>query len=385
MSRVETSLETRVVHAGRPCPPIERAAVVPIFQCSVYEHLAEGTDYHDVRYPRLNNLPNHQALGRKLAALEGAEDAVVTASGMAAITTSLLAVLADGGHLLVQDQLYGGTHSFVVDHLQELGISYDFIRGDDPRSWQDHLRPDTRAIYVETLTNPLLRVADHRAVVGFAREHGLVSMVDNTFASPVNFRPIERGFDLSLHSATKYLNGHNDLVAGVVIGAAVHVQRARRLLDHLGGALDPHACFLLDRGVKTLVLRVRQQNATALSLAQRLAAHSAVARVHHPGLASHPDHARARELLDGFGGMISFEPRGGVDAARRFLERVALPIKGPSLGGVETLVTRPATTSHAGLSPEVRAQLGITDSLVRVSVGIEGAEDLIRDFEAALG
>jgi cystathionine beta-lyase/cystathionine gamma-synthase len=385
MSRAQASLETRAVHAGRPRPPIERAAVVPIFQCSVYEHLEEGADYHDVRYPRLNNLPNHVALGRKLAALEGAEEAVVAGSGMAAISTTLLAVLGDRGHLLIQDQLYGGTHTLVVDHLRGFGIVHDFIRGDDPHSWKDKLRPDTRAIYVEAMTNPLLRVADHGAVVAFAREHALVSIIDNTFATPVNFRPIERGFDLSLHSATKYLNGHNDLVAGVVIGGAARVGQVRRLLDHLGGTLDPHACFLLDRGVKTLVLRVRQQNATAASLARRLAAHPAVARVNHPGLADHPDHARARELFDGFGGMLSFEPRGGVEAARRFVARVELPIKGPSLGGVETLVTRPVTTSHAGVSREVRERLGITDSLIRVSVGIEGAQDLIDDFEAALG
>jgi cystathionine beta-lyase/cystathionine gamma-synthase len=378
------SLRTRAIHAGRVTPRIEGAAVLPIFQCAVYEHRTEGADYHDVRYPRLNNLPNHDVLGRRLASLEGAESALVTASGMAAITTALLAILGEGGHLLIQDQLYGGTHSFVTHDLRSYGLAFDFVAPDDPESWKAKLRPTTRAIYVETMTNPLLQVADHRAVVAFAREHGLVSMIDNTFATPVNFRPIEAGFDLALHSCTKYLNGHSDLVAGAVVGSAERVQAIKRRLNHLGGTLDPHACYLLERGMKTLVLRVHQQNANALALARRLEGHRGVRRVNHPGLESHPHHARARELFDGFGGMISFEPKGGLAAAKRFLERVELPIEGPSLGGVETLVTRPVTTSHAGLTRAERERIGIDDALIRVSVGIEDVDDLIRDFEAAL-
>ncbi len=377
-------LQTRAIHAGRIEPRIEGAAVLPIFQSSVFEHAGERGDYHDVRYPRLNNLPNQLVLGRRLAALEGAESGLVTASGMAAISTALLAMLGEGGHLLVQDQLYGGTHSFVTHDFRSFGLSFDFIAPDDPAAWRTKLRPTTRAIYVETLTNPLLRVADHRAVVAFAREHGLVSMIDNTFATPVNFRPIEAGFDLSLHSCTKYLNGHNDLVAGAVIGSAEQVLRVKNRLDHLGGSLDPHACYLLERGLKTLVLRVRQQNASALALAERLVAHRAVKCVNYPGLASHANHLRARELFDGFGGMLSFEPRGGVEAARRFLGRVELPVNGPSLGGAETLLTRPVTTSHAGLTPEECTALGIGQALVRVSVGLEDVADLIRDFEQAL-
>ena len=380
----ELSLETRVIHAGRREPRVEGACVLPIFQSSVWEHTEEGTDYHDVRYPRLSNLPNHDVLGRRLAALEGAEAGLVTASGMAAITAAMLAVLGKGGHLLIQDQLYGGTHSFVTHDFAAFGLSYDFIAPDEPDTWKDKLRPDTRAIYVETMTNPLLEVADHRAVVAFAREHGLVSMIDNTFATPVNFRPIETGFDLSLHSCTKYLNGHNDLVAGAAIGSSEQVQRVKKRLDHLGGSLDPHACFLLERGLKTLVLRVQRQCESSLALARRLEEHPEVRRVNHPGLETHPHHARARELFAGFGGMLSFEFRRGAEAAKRFLGRVEIPINGPSLGGVETLVTRPVTTSHAGLTVEELEQAGISDALVRVSVGIEAVDDLIRDFEAAL-
>jgi cystathionine beta-lyase/cystathionine gamma-synthase len=303
---------------------------------------------------------------------------------MAAISTTLLQVLGEGGHLLIQDQLYGGTHAFVTHDFRSLGQSYDFISPDDPDSWKAKLQSNTRAIYVEVMTNPLLQVADHRAVVAFAREHGLLSIIDNTFATPVNFRPIEVGFDLALHSCTKYLNGHTDLVAGAVIGTAERVQSIRHLLGHFGGCLDPHACFLLERGMKTLVLRMRQQNANALLLAGFLAEHPGVERVNYPGLPRHRDHARARELFEGFGGMLSFEPQGGVQAAKRILDRVELPINGPSLGGVETLVTRPVTTSHANLTEDELRRLGISAALIRVSVGIENVDDLIRDFGSAL-
>src|SRR5262245_34683931 len=226
---------------------------------------------------------------------------------MAAISAALMSVLADGGHLLVQGQLYGGTHSFVTEDLARLGMSYDVIDVQDPGSWRARLRPQTRAVYVETLTNPLLELADHRAVAAFAREHRLVSLIDNTFATPVNFRPLDHGFDVVLHSATKYLNGHSDLAAGVVVASGERIARVHHLLNHLGGALDPHACFLLERGLKTLVVRVRAQNANALRLAEFLAGRKEVRRVNYPGLPGHPQHARARELFEGFSGMLSFE------------------------------------------------------------------------------
>lgn len=376
-------IDTQLIHAGEPSPRIEGAISMPVFQTAMYEFAGEE-GYHAVRYIRLNNTPNHLALHAKLARLEGAEAALVTASGMAAISTALLEVLRPGDHLLIQDSLYGGTHGFVTKLLPENGVEVDFIDLDDPASWAEKCKPTTKAIYVEAMTNPLLEVGDLAAAVAFARERGLVSLIDATFASPVNFRAAAFGFDVVLHSATKYLNGHSDVVAGVVCGQAPLVERITRRLDYLGGTLDPHACVLLHRGMKTLALRVRHQNALATTLAEHLAAHPAVARVNYPGLASHPRHARARELFDGCGGVLSFELRGGLDAAERFMKHTRLAVTAPSLGGVETLVTRPATTSHAGIDPEERRRIGIDDGLVRVSVGIEDASDVIADFDRAL-
>lgn len=383
MTKIYKHVETKLIHAGEPDPRIAGAVSMPIFQSSTFETAGEAS-YHDVRYIRLNNTPNHLALHEKLAALENAEAALVTASGMAAISTTLLTVLSAGDHVLAQDCLYGGTHDLLTKDFAAFGLSYDFIDGDDPDSWKRQLRRNTKAIYVETMSNPLLQVGDLKAAVAFAREHGLVSIIDNTFASPINFRPPEWDFDLSLHSGTKYLNGHSDIVAGAVIGRADLVTRITHKLNHLGGSLDPHAAFLLHRGLKTLAVRVRYQNESAGKIARFLEGHSAVARVNYPGLESHPRYQRARELFDGFSGMLSFELKGGVRAAERFLQKTTLATVAPSLGGVETLVTRPATTSHAGMSPEDRQRLGISDSLVRLSVGIEATEDLIEDFDHAV-
>ena len=378
--RVPRRLETKAVHAGEP--HIEGSVTIPIFQSAMYETFGES-NYHDVRYIRLNNSPNHLALQQKLAALENAEAALVTSSGMAAITTTFLSILSAGDHLLIQDQLYGGTHDFLTKDFAALGLSYDLINSDDPNSWESKLKPGTKGIYVESMANPLLGVPDLKAVVSFARAHKLVSMIDNTFASPVNFRPPEIGFDLSIHSCTKYLNGHSDLVAGAVIGRADLVQKVKMKLDHLGGTLDPHTAFLLQRGIKTVHLRVRYQNESALNVAKFLDAHAAVSKVNYPGLESHPQHGRARELFEGFGGMLSFEVKGGVSAAETFLKSVTLPLIAPSLGGVETLLTRPATTSHSGLSPQHRQKMGISDSLIRMSVGVEATEEIIEDFSNA--
>jgi cystathionine beta-lyase/cystathionine gamma-synthase len=375
-------IETKAVHSGEPSPRILGAVTVPVFQSATFESYGEGS-YHDIRYIRLSNTPNHYSLHKKLAALEEGEDALVTASGMAAISTTLLSVLSKGDRLLAQNCLYGGTHDFVTKDLPKYGISCDFIDANDPRSWEDKLTPETRAIYVETMTNPLLEVADLRAVVEFARSHHLTSIIDNTFASPINYRPPEQGFDLSLHSATKYLNGHSDIVAGAVIGRAELVQKVKHLLDHLGGSLDPHACFLLERGIKTLALRVRYQNQSTLTIAKYLAAHEGVSKVNYPGLETHPQHLRARELFEGSSGVLSFELEGGKEAAELFLQNLSIPIVAPSVGGVESLVTTPATTSHSGLSPKERQKMGIADGLIRLSVGVEATEDLIEDFERA--
>jgi len=383
MQGKKESIETKTVHAGEPNPRINGAVVMPIFQSAMFESAGERR-YDDIRYIRLNNTPNHIALAEKLAQLENAESALVTSSGMAAISTTLLTLLSNGDHLLAQNCLYGGTHDFVTKDLEKFGISYDFIDGNDPESWERKLKPRTRAVYVETISNPLMSVPDLEAIVEFAKSHKLVSVVDNTFASPVNFRPPEFGFDLSLHSATKYLNGHSDIVAGAVIGSKVLVERVTHRLNHLGGSLDPHAAFLLHRGVKTLSIRVKHQNASALRIAQFLESHPAVAKVNYPGLENHPQHKTAQRLFDGYGGMMSFELHGGVDAAESFMHAATLPIIAPSLGGVESLVTRPAATSHSGMSVTDRQELGITDRLIRFSVGIEGTDDLIADFEHAL-
>lgn len=383
MKNLHHHLDTKLIHAGEPQPRIEGAVSLPIFQSAMFEYAGE-TSYHDLKYIRLNNTPNHVALHQKLAALENAEAALVTASGMAAISTSLLTVLSPGGHLLAQNTLYGGTHTFLTQNFADFGLSYDFIEGDTPDLWADKLRPNTKAIYVETMTNPLLQVADLQAVVNFAKANNLIALIDNTFASPVNFRPPELGFDLSLHSCTKYLNGHSDIVAGAIVGRADLVEKITHTLNHLGGTLDPHACFLLHRGMKTLGVRVRCQNESALQIAEYLAQHAAVSQVNYPGLNNHPAHSRAAELFDGFGGMLSFELEGGLEKVKTFMQHVKLPIIAPSLGGVETLMTRPATTSHAGISPSERHQLGITDSLIRLSVGIEATTDLVADFEQAI-
>jgi cystathionine beta-lyase/cystathionine gamma-synthase len=377
------NIETKLIHAGEPDPRVLGAVNLPIFQTAMFEYAGEES-YHDVRYIRLNNSPNHLALHRKLAALENAEAGLVAASGMAAITTSLLSVLTAGDHLLAQNCLYGGTHDFLTKDFAGFGLEFDFIDGDDPDSWKSKLRPNTKAIYVEAMSNPTLQVSDLKAAAAFAREYGLVSLIDNTFPSPMNFRPAEWGFDISLHSCTKYLNGHSDIVGGACIGRADLIERITHKLNHLGGSMDPHAVFLLQRGMKTLALRVRCQNESAMKIAGFLEAHAAVETVNYPGLESHPQHKRARDLFDGFSGMLSFEIKGGVGAAETFMQKARLPIIAPSLGGVETLITRPSTTSHSGMSREDRERLGITESLIRMSVGIEATEDIIEDLDQAL-
>jgi len=376
-------LETELIHGGEIRPRVLGAVNAPIFQSSTYEHTGEG-DYHEVRYIRLNNTPNHITLHRKLASLESGEAGLVTASGMAAISTTFLSLLSQGDHLLAHRSLYGGTHDLVTKDLPSFGIESTFVDACDRSTWERALRPKTRAFYIESMTNPTLEVADFPAIVEFCRAHKLVSIIDNTCASPVNFRPIELGIDIVVHSATKYLNGHSDIVAGAVIGSAAHVDAIKRRLDHLGGTLDPHACFLLHRGLKTLALRVRHQNESALKIAHFLEQHPAVARVFYPGLESHSGYERARKWFQGCAGLLSFELKGGVPAATRFFERAELPAVAPSLGGPETLVTRPALTSHAGIGPEGRAKQGISEGLIRVSIGLEATEDLIDDFGRAL-
>ncbi len=376
-------MQTLAVHSGERRPGPEGSLVFPIYQGTVFS-VPQGTSYHDIRYIRLNSTPSQVYLHDKLAALEGAEAALATASGMCAVTTALMTLLSPGDHLLAADCLYGGTHDFLTHDATRHGWSYTFVDPSRPESWAAVKRPETKLFLVETIANPLMRVPRLVELAAFARSQGLVTIIDNTFASPVNFNPLALGYDLVFHSATKYLNGHSDLVAGCLMGAKHLIDRIRRALNLYGGSLDPHAGFLLARGIKTLALRVQAQNTSALALAQSLASHSKVAAVSYPGLADHPEHAVARQLLRGFGGMLSFRLKGGEAAVLRLFDGLSIPYVAPSLGGVETLVTRPAATSHAGMSAGDRARLGITDDLVRVSVGIEDAEDLIADFGTAL-
>jgi cystathionine gamma-synthase/cystathionine gamma-lyase/cystathionine beta-lyase len=357
--------------------------VFPIYQGTVYE-TEPGAGYHDLKYIRLNSTPSQQYLHGKLAALEGAEAAVATSSGMAAVTSILLSLMRAGDHLIASECLYGGTHDFLTGHAADLGWTCSFVDAGRPETWAAARTGRTRVFLVETITNPLMRVGLLDRVAAFGRREGIVTVIDNTFASPVNFRPLQAGFDLVFHSATKYLGGHSDLVAGAVMGDTDLVERVRKTINLFGGSLDPHAGFLLARGIKTLSLRVQAQNANALALARFLEDHPAVAAVNYPGLASHPDHAHAAELLSGFGGMLSLRLHGGEQAAQALAGAVTLAYSAVSLGGVETLVTRPAATSHAGMSPQDRDSLGITGDLIRVSTGIEGTQDLVGDFAQAL-
>ena len=373
-------LDTLVIHAGEDSPRTHGSVRMPIFQSAMFEH-----DDDPLRYIRYNNTPNQTVLNRKLAVLEGAEAALVTGSGMTAITGALLSVLKPGDHLLAQNSLYGGTHSFVTSLMADFDIAVTFIDAHAPDTWSQHLRPQTRAVYVESITNPLLHVCDLDGIIEFARDRELVSLIDNTFATPFNYRAVEAGFDLSLHSATKYLNGHSDIVAGAILGRKDLVEKAGKTLKHLGGSLDPHACFLLHRGLQTFGLRMRQHNQNALELARFLAAHSAVHHVYFPGLVTHPQHARATQLFAGYGGMVAIELNGGLEAAEACIRRLKIPIYAPSLGGVESLITRPVISSHAGLTPAERAEAGIRDDLLRISVGCESPDDLKQDFAQALG
>lgn len=376
-------IQTLAVHAGEHRPGLEGSAVFPIFQGTVYS-VPEGTGYDDIRYHRLSSTPSQVYLHDKLAQLEGAEAALATASGMAAITTTLLSQLREGDHLLASDGLYGGTHDFLTRLANRLGWAYTFVDVQRPETWEAAVTGRTKAFLVETISNPLMRVGRLAEIPAFARRKGILTLIDNTFASPVNFRPLAAGFDFCVHSATKYLNGHSDLVAGSVAGTAERIGQVRTALNLYGGSLDPHAGYLLARGLKTLALRVRAQNDNALTLARFLENHAGVAQVNYPGLPSHPDHEHASRMLSGFGGMLSVRLAGGTAAAESMMQRLRIPYVAPSLGGVESLVTRPAITSHAGMRSEDREKLGITDDLIRISCGIEDAVDLTADFAQAL-
>lgn len=380
--RRRLGFSTLALHGGREGREVDTPVVPPLYQ-SVNFVQEVGTG-EGLRYPRYGNNPNAETLHKRLALLEGAEAALVLGSGMGATACAMLALLRPGDHIIASALIYGGTHRLLTRELAALGIDVTLVDPMDPRAWRRRLRKQTRAIFVETPVNPSCRVVDLRPASYLTKEAGLALVVDSTFASPVNFRPLEHGADVVIHSATKFLNGHHDVLAGAVMGTSSYIEEVRQKMMVWGQAPDPFACWLLERGLKTLDVRVRRQNENAMRLAQWCAGRDQFARVHYAGLPDHPDHEVASETLDGFGGMLAVELDGGGPAAERFIGRLRLAAHAPSLGGVDTLVSEPRFTSHAGMTPDERAAAGIPDGFVRVSVGIEDADDLIADFAQAL-
>ncbi len=373
-------LSTRAVHAGAEPPRPGAPVVRPIVESTTF--FSDPEDTGDVRYTRYANNPNHVGLGERIAALEGTEAALVVASGMAAISMTLLTFAGSGDHVVAARELYGGTFDLLRNELPRYGIETTFMSGE--REWRSALTPRTRLLYAETLSNPLLRLADLPMLRAVAAERGIPLVVDATFTPAPTLCSAAAGADVVLHSATKYLGGHTDVTAGVVAGPAAVVEEVRTRVKRLGGVLDPHATWLLERGVKTLVLRVERQNATALEIARRLERHGTVAAVHYPGLPSHADHERARSMLRGFGAMLGVVVAGGDEAALRVMRGLRIVRVAPSLGGVESLASMPRFTSHAGLSAEERLAAGIEPGFIRLSVGIEDVDDLWRDLGTAL-
>jgi cystathionine beta-lyase/cystathionine gamma-synthase len=376
------ALATIAVHGGRLPNAAGSPVVTPIYQ--TVNHLQEfGTD-EGLRYPRYGTGVNAEIVQGKLAALEGAEAALVLASGMGATACALLALLRPGDHLLASAWIYGGAHELFTKEFESMGIAVTLVDPTESRGWRKSLRRETRAIFLESPVNPTCRVLDIRPVSLLTKESGLALVIDSTFASPVNFRPMEHGADVVIHSTTKFLNGHHDALGGAVMGTASYIEEVRRKMMVWGQAPDPFACWLLERGLRTLDVRVRRQNANTVRIAEWAKAQSGIARVHFPGLPDHPDHAVAKHHMDGFGGMLAIEIVGGGSAADRFLRRLGLWLHAPSLGGVDSLVSEPRFSSHAHLTPEARAQVGIPDGFIRLSVGIEDPDDLIADLDQAL-
>ena len=373
---------TLALHGGRDAMDADTPVVAPLYQSVNFVQeigTAEG-----LRYPRYGNNPTAELLQKRLALLEGAEAALVLGSGMGATACAMLALLRPGDHLLASKWIYGGTHKLFTREFEAMGINVTLVDPMEPRGWRKKLRKHTRAIFVESPVNPSCRVIDLRPISYLTKELGLALVVDSTFASPVNLRPLEHGADVVIHSATKYLNGHHDVLAGVVMGTVDTIEEVRQKMILWGQAADPFACWLLERGLKTLEVRVLRQNENALKIAQWCAGRAEISAVHYPGLPAHPDHAIAREMLDGFGGMLALEFKNGGAAAEQFIRRLRLVTHAPSLGGVDSLVSEPRYTSHAHMTSEERAAIGVPDGFVRLSVGIENAEDLIADIAQAI-
>jgi len=369
---------TQSVHAGSIGDPQFNGIVNPIYTSSAYDY----EDLPETQYPRYFNTPNQRAAATKIAALENAEDGLVFSSGMAAILTSLFAFLKQGDHAVLQNDLYGGTFNALVTEFPRYGIEYTLVDGANPENFEKAIRKETKVIYIETPSNPILKITDIKAVAGIAKKYGLLTIIDNTFASPVNQNPIDFGIDIVTHSGTKYIGGHSDLCCGAAVGTKEHIKQVWGSAFHFGGSLDAHTCYLVERSLKTIVLRVRQQNQNAMTLASYLKTNSKIGKVFYPGLTDHPDHAIAKsQMPGGFGGMVAFEVKGD---AHQFMNKLKLIRRAISLGGVESTICSPVKTSHAKMSVAERTNIGVTDNLVRFSIGIEEASDLIADIEQAL-
>lgn len=368
---------TQSVHAGSLGDSVFGGVTTPIFPSSAY-------DFEEVvRYPRYSNTPNQLAAAQKMAALENGEDALMFSSGMAAICTTLLTFLRQGDHAIFQNDLYGGTHVAVVHELEKFGIGLTMVNAADPDNFRKAIRKETKLIYVETPSNPLLKITDLKAVAGIAKKHGLITIIDNTFASPVNQNPLDLGIDIVAHSGTKYIGGHSDLTCGVAVASKKLIDSIRGTAKNYGGMLDPFVCYLVERSLKTIVLRVERQNQNALKIAQFMAQEAKIGAVYYPGLKTHEGYATAKKQMPGgFGGMLSFEVKGSPDA---FLKKLKLIKRAISLGGVESTISSPVKTSHSKLTATERKSLGISDKLLRLSVGIEASEDLIQDLKGAIG
>jgi cystathionine beta-lyase len=379
MDHRKKGLNTVCTHTGELADTLFKGAVSPLYMGTAY-----AFDEVDVkRYPRYFNTPNQLALSEKIAALEHAEAAMIFGSGMAAISTSLLAFLKAGDHVVLQNMLYGGTYALVTEQFDRYGISYSFSEGVGVEDFEAQLRKNTRVIYIESPSNPLLTVTDLQAVSNLAQKHGLISMIDNTFASPVNQNPIDFGIDVVIHSATKYMGGHSDILAGAVASSKEHIERIFKLARSLGGSLSDYTVWLLERSIKTMGIRVKAQNENAGRMADYLLSHPKIASVYYPGLPGHPGHDIARKQMKGFGGMLSFELREGLDSSE-FQKSLKLVKAVMSLAGIESTVLSPARTSHVLLPAEERRKQGIADGLIRFSLGIEDFEDLRADMEQAL-
>src|SRR5581483_8789402 len=386
MSRKKYRIETVAVR-GESLPEHKSGPInTPIYQSSTFQ-VADNDEQTaaiagDRFYTRYGN-PTHTVVEEAIASLEGADAALLFASGMAAITTSVLALIRKGDHIVAQADLYGGALKFFSQWLPKLGIETSFVETTQVEEFERVIRPNTRLMYLESPTNPTLKLLDLERAVGIAKKHNLVTLIDNTFATPINQRPAEFGVDIVLHSATKYLGGHGDLICGVAAGRRDLIHEIHGTRTELGGVMDPHAAFLLLRGIKTLAVRVERQNENALRVAQFLANNPRVKRVHYPFLSTHPQHALAAKQMNGGGGLLSFEVDGSGEDTRKFVESLNLFALAPSLGGVDSLVTIPVLTSHAMVLPEERKKMGISDQLVRLAIGIESADDLIADLDQA--